>query len=496
MASTKEQARKMVQTYLDEVEWGDDEFIRREEQKTRKERKQLPEGCLNSALYRDVMRIAWPSLVELLLASLASMVDLMMVGAMGPVIGDEAIAAVSLAAQPKFIFVSLIIALNAGLTAAVARARGAGDHDLANDTLRQGLLVSMMVCVFGSLVGYLAADPLIRFMANNGLSEQVIGMGVSYLKIQMAGFLTVGLSSTYTAALRGTGNSKIPMWYNIIANALNVAGNYALINGHWGCPALGVVGASLATVLGQAVATVIAVWATGCGKYYFHVRLSDFFHGFKVDSSIMGRIVKVGLPSLGEQFIMRLGIILFTRQVTALGNPAYTTHQICMNIQSLTFMLGQAMAVSSTTLVGQSLGKRRPDMAEHYSRRCSQVGILISIGLGLFFAVFGKYIVSLYSETAAVINASVPIMILLGLMQPIQTPQFILSGSLRGAGDTKSTAIITLVGVLILRPIIASFTIPAIGLMGAWLAIAADQIGRTCLVTYLYGRGKWKRIAL
>lgn len=496
MASTKEQARKMVQTYLDEVEWGDDEFIRREEQKIRKERKQLPEGCLNSALYRDVMRIAWPSLVELLLASLASMVDMMMVGAMGPVIGDEAIAAVSLAAQPKFIFVSLIIALNAGLTAAVARARGAGDHDLANDTLRQGLLVSMMVCVFGSLVGYLAADPLIRFMANNGLSEQVIGMGVSYLKIQMAGFLTVGLSSTYTAALRGTGNSKIPMWYNIIANALNVAGNYALINGHWGCPALGVVGASLATVLGQAVATVIAVWATGCGKYYFHVRLSDFFHGFKVDSSIMGRIVKVGLPSLGEQFIMRLGIILFTRQVTALGNPAYTTHQICMNIQSLTFMLGQAMAVSSTTLVGQSLGKRRPDMAEHYSRRCSQVGILISIGLGLFFAVFGKYIVSLYSETAAVINASVPIMILLGLMQPIQTPQFILSGSLRGAGDTKSTAIITLVGVLILRPIIASFTIPAIGLMGAWLAIAADQIGRTCLVTYLYGRGKWKRIAL
>ena len=199
---------------------------------------------------------------------------------------------------------------------------------------------------------------------------------------------------------------------------------------------------------------------------------------------------------MGEQFIMRLGIILFTRQVTALGNPAYTTHQICMNIQSLTFMLGQAMAVSSTTLVGQSLGKRRPDMAEHYSRRCSQVGILISIGLGLFFAVFGKYIVSLYSETAAVINASVPIMILLGLMQPIQTPQFILSGSLRGAGDTKSTAIITLVGVLILRPIIASFTIPAIGLMGAWLAIAADQIGRTCLVTYLYGRGKWKRIAL
>ena len=131
-------------------------------------------------------------------------------------------------------------------------------------------------------------------------------------------------------------------------------------------------------------------------------------------------------------------------------------------------------------------------------RYSSRHGGLLANGLayGLLFAFFGKYVVALYSDTEAVIAASVPIMIILGINQPIQTPQFILSGSLRGAGDTKSTAIITLVGVLILRPIIASFTIPAIGLMGAWLAIAADQIGRTCLVTYLYGRGKWKRIAL
>jgi len=488
--------RKMVRTYLDDLPRGDDAFIRQQEALSPKERKKLPEGCRNSILYKDVMRIAWPSLVELLLTSLVSMADMIMVGRIATGNGDAAMGAVSLAAQPKFIFVSLIIALNTGITAAVARARGAGDHEKANDTLRQGLIFSLLVCIFGSVMGFLCAEPLIRFMANSGLSEATMAMGVTYLRIQMAGFLTMGITSTFTAALRGTGNSKLPMIYNVIANVVNICGNYLLINGHFGFPALGVAGASIATVVGQAVSLIIAVWKCGTGKYYFKIHLSDFFHGFKLDMDIIKRIVKVGVPSLGEQFIMRVGIILFTRQVTSLGDLSYTTHQVCMNIQSLTFMLGQAMAVSSTTLVGQSLGKRRPDMAEHYSSRCSLLGMGISAILGIFFMTCGKYVVALYSQTPAVIEASIPIMMVLGVMQPIQTPQFILSGSLRGAGDTRSTAIITFVGVLLMRPIIAKIAIAQFGLIGAWLAIAADQISRTLLVLFIYRRGKWKKIAL
>lgn len=496
----KTQQRKMVRTYLDDLPLGDEALIRADAQKSRKERKLLPDGCSSGTLYRDIMRIAWPSLVELFLASLASMVDMIMVGNINEeffhVVSDHAIGAVNLAAQPKFIFVSLIIALNTGITAAVARARGAGDHEKANDTLRQGLVFSFLVCIFGSVVGFVFARPLVSFMANGGLSQATMDMGVTYLQIQMLGFLTMGISSTFTAALRGTGNSRLPMIYNIGANLFNVIGNYLLINGHFGFPAWGVAGASLATVLGQGIATVWAILACRTGKYYFTIHPSDFFKGFKLDMEIIRRIIKVGTPALGEQLIMRVGIILFTRQVTSLGDIPYTTHQICMNIQSMTFMMGQALAVSSTTLVGQSLGKRRPDMAEHYSRRCSNLGVVIGVIMGLFFAFFGKYVVALYSSTPDVIAASIPIMIILGINQPIQTPQFVLSGSLRGAGDTRSTAIITFIGVLVLRPIVARFTIAAYGVIGAWLAISADQIGRTIVVRYIYGRGKWKKIAL
>ncbi len=486
--------QKMVKTYLDEIPWGTEEDIELEQQKSGKERRKLPDGCKSSVLYSDIMRIAWPSLVELMLTSLVSMADMIMVGSMAN--GDDAISAVSLANQPKFIFVSLIIALNVGVTAAVARDRGAEQHEKANDTMRQGLVMSLFVCIFGSLMGYIFAEPLVRFMANGSLSEDIIAMSVMYLRIQMAGFLTMGITATFTAAFRGTGNSRIPMIYNVTANIVNIVFNYLLINGHFGFPAWGVAGASIATVLGQTVALIMAIRTADSGKYYFTIKPTDFLKGFRIEFPIIGRIVKVGIPSLIEQLIMRVGIILFSRQVATLGQPGYATHQICMNIQSLSFMLGQAMAVSSTTLVGQSLGKLRTDMAEHYSRRCTYLGLVISLFLGALFGFCGKYIVALYSDTEAVIAASIPVMAILGVLQPIQTPQFILSGSLRGAGATKATAVVTLVCVLILRPLAGELFIKVLkwGLIGAWAAIALDQVVRTMLIMYFYARGTWKRI--
>lgn len=487
---------RIVTTYLDKIPFGDDAFIEQEMSKSRAERRKLPDGCQNSILMRDIMRIAWPSMVELFLASLVGMADMIMVGAMPN--GDDAIAAVSLANQPKFMFITLIMALNVGVTAAVARARGAGKHDLAQDILRQGLFFSLVISIAASILGIVFARPLTLFMANDGLDEQVIQMSCSYLVIQMAGFLTLGISSTYTAALRGTGNTKLPMIYNVCANLVNIFLNYLLIYGNWGFPAMGVTGASIATVIGQAFAMVFAIAVNGNGRYYFAVKISDFVRHFKPDRVIIRQIADVGIPNLGEQLILRVGIILFSRQVSSLGQPYFATHNICMNIQSMSFMLGQAMATSSTSLVGQSLGKSRPDMAEHYSRRCVWIGIGISIALGLIFIFCSNPLVGLYSQTDAVLKEAVPVMLVLGLLQPIQTPQFILSGSLRGAGDTKTTAVITMIGILLLRPAIAQILIFTLdlGLMGAWLAIAADQIVRTTLVTIVYNRGKWKSIKL
>lgn len=482
--------RRMVKTYLDEIPNGNEQIQQLEMQKSRKERKILTDGATDKILYRDIIRIAWPSLVELTLTSLVSMVDMMMVGGLGP----SAISSVSLATQPRFIFMTLLMSLNTGATAVVARARGRGEHEKANNILKQALFFSLFLTLISSVAGFLLAEPLVRIMSGTGnMAESTIMDSVGYLRIQMCGFFTQTITLCITASLRGTGNSRVPMIYNMTANVVNVIFNYLLINGKFGFPQLGVRGASLATVIGQTVAMCIAIYSITCGKYYFKIRLRE---KFRVDFQIIAAIAKIGVPALIEQGIMRVGMILFARQVASLGEIDYATHNVCMNIQSLSFNNGQAFAVSATTLVGQSLGKWRSDFAEHYSTRCRRLGLSVSLFLMLVFGFLGKYIVGLYNDTPAVLEGGARIMLVVAVLQPIQCSQFILAGALRGAGDTKATAIISLCTVMILRPVLGYLFISVLelGVIGAWVAIFCDQTLRSSLVLLRYNSGKWKNV--
>jgi Na+-driven multidrug efflux pump len=193
-------------------------------------------------------------------------------------------------------------------------------------------------------------------------------------------------------------------------------------------------------------------------------------------------------------------MIAYTKIVTSLGTVLYATHMACMNIQGMSFMIGQAFAVSATALVGQSLGKHRPDMAHHYASRTRRIGMVISILLALSFVFFGRQIISLYvgddPDSARIIETGALIMRMVAIMLPLQSSQFILAGALRGAGDTRSIAFITFITVLLVRPGMAGFTVTIFhwGLVGAWLALILDQALRSLLVFIRYRTGKWKTV--
>jgi putative MATE family efflux protein len=477
---------KYVRTVLDELEAGTNETMQLDfEGKVGKNK--LPEGVSSMSLYTDVFKIAWPALVENALASLVSMVDMMMVGGLG----SWAISAVGLAIQPRFIFMTMIMSMSTGATALIARARGAMDHERVNSVLKHALILTLFIAVIGSIAGYIFSEPLIRFMGAGGMSEETILHGTNYLKIQMAGFSFMAFTSVITASFRGTGNSRISMVYNIMANVVNVVFNWLLIGGNLGFPEMGVEGASLATIIGQMVATGMAFYCILNKKHY--LKLTSY-RGFKIDKSIFSGISAVGLPAMGEQMVMRVGMILFSRIIAALGETDNAIHQICMNIQSISFMVGQGFAVSATSLVGQSLGKKRGDMAEQYSLRCRRMGLVVSLALMLVFAAFGKQLVGMYNNETEVVALGAKIMLFVAILQPIQCSQFVLSGALRGAGDTKTTAVISLITVLFLRPILGYSLVNGlgIGLFGAWVSIGIDQCLRSALVMFRYNTGKWK----
>ena len=148
--------------------------------------------------------------------------------------------------------------------------------------------------------------------------------------------------------------------------------------------------------------------------------------------------------------------------------------------------------------MGQSLGKRRPDMAQAYCSRTRRIGMICSIVLALIFIFFGGNIVALYNKDSEIIRVGAQILLIMAVLQPLQTSQFIIAGGLRGAGDTRATAVITFITVLLVRPTLAILLVNTFnfGLYGAWIAMAADQLLRSTLVLLRYQSGKWKNIRL
>ena len=480
---------KIVRTSLDNLPNGTDKDI--PDVNSKITHSPLPEGVNSGALYGDIFRIAGPSFIELVLTQLTSMADQIMVGQLPGTMGVAALSAVGISMQPKFLLMTMIMALNVGATAMVARFRGRGDQKRANIAFRQSLILNILLAAIMTVIGVVFAVPLLRFMGGKGISPEAFQYAVDYLKIQMYGFIPLCMTFTVTAVLRGIGDTKKPLYYNTISNVVNVIFNYLLIYGKFGFPMLGVIGASIATVIGQTVAFVISMLSVANKDHFVYLSLKE---KFKFDMDIFSNVVSIGIPSMIEQMFMRAGMIIFTRTVTSLGAINYATHMVCMNIQSLSFMTGQSIANASTTLMGQSLGKKRYDMAEIYIRYTRRVAFVLSLFVGALLIFGGRTIVSLYNKTPEIIHMGGNILIAVGLVQPVQSSQFVVSGGLRGAGDTKFTAFVMFITIILVRSGLAVLLVNVfhLGLWGAWYALMADQLVRTVLIIYRYNTGKWR----
>ncbi len=483
---------KTVYTALDDLPYGeaDDESTA-----GKVGRIVIPDGISQKRLYRDVILIAMPSLVELILTQLTSMADQIMVGRLPGQEGIMALAAVGLATQPKFLLMTMIQAMNVGATAMIARFRGQQDRNGANRVFKHAILLNFLMAALFMALGLVFCEPMIRFMGGSGITAETLRQGVTYLNIQLYGFIPLCLGITVTAALRGIGDTKTPMIYNTLANIINLCFNYVMIYGHFGVPKMGVAGASWATVIGQTAAFFIAMTVALRRKHYVYLDLKE---KFVFDRRLMGRVIGIGVPSMLEQLFLRAGIIIYTRQVTGLGDTVYATHQVCMNVQTLTFMMGQAFATAATTLMGQSIGKRRFDMAAVYMRKTRDLGIASSFVLIALMVLFNRQIIGLFKNSPEIIDMGAPILLLLAASQPFQADQFIVAGGLRGAGDTRFPAVVMAVTVLGARAILCVVLVNIfhLGLWGAWIALVADQCLRTVLMALRYRSGRWKRIGI
>lgn len=435
---------------------------------------------------RRILNLALPSLAEMTLMTLVSMADMIQVGRLGP----WAITSVGLSNQPIFIAMSVFMSLNVGATAIVARSIGAKKTDEAFATARQALVMASMFGVVLGALGMWFAPSLLRMM---GAEADIMVPGTGYLRIVAAGLVFQGATVSLNASLRGAGDTRTPMSVNIVANLVNVVGNFILINGYLGFPRLEVAGAALATTFSRLVALVLVLRKVFGHKGAIKMSLHD---SFRPDPAVLKRIFGVGLPAAMEQMVMRSGQMTFARIVASLGTVTYAAHQVALNIEGLSFTPPMSFQTASTTLVGQSLGARNPERAIRMGREAQKLALLTACGTGALLFFCGRYIAYPYTDDPVVISLTANVLKIIAYAQPFMASNFVLVGALRGAGDTKWTMYITMAGVWGVRVVSAYLLVIKMGrgLYGAWIAMALDMTIRAVLVNARFKAGHWTRI--
>lgn len=439
-------------------------------------------------IYRQDLTVAWPSTAESILISLVSAVDTMMVGTLGA----AAISAVGICSQPRLLTLALIVSLNIGVTAVVARRKGENNESGAIRCLKQALLIS---AVLSALLCCLAFVFSRQLLVLGGADQEYLELSMVYFRVIVIGLFFYSITLTINAAQRGAGNTKIALRTNLAANLINLVFNYLLINGCGGFPRLGVTGAAIATTLGNLVAFAMALYSILDRRCFINLRNKI---SWRFEKPVIASITKVSSSALAEQLFLRLGMLTFTRLVSGLGTVAYATHVVCMNIMNLSFSLGDGLGVAASALVGQSLGARRPDLAMVYGKVTQRVAFTAALVMaGLFFV--GRFaVIDLFIDDAAVIALGGQVMLIIALICLVQTTQVVLAGSLRGAGDTTYVALIALIGLTIVRPAAAWLLCYPLGfgLIGSWCGLLTDQLLRMCLLVRRFRGANWTKIKL
>lgn len=440
--------------------------------------------------FKNAFNMAWPAIIESFFVAFAGLVDSYMVSALGA----NAVAAVGLTTQPKFLGLSTFFAINVAVSALIARRRGEDRRDDANRILYSTVILVVILSVVFSIVFVTAASPIISACGSNSDTHD---MAVTYFRIIMGGMIFNCVQMVINSAQRGAGNTKITMTTNLTSNTVNIIFNYFLIEGHFGFPALGIEGAAYATVLGTVVSSVMSVISV-CKKDCFVSFIYIIKEKIRPAMSSLKQIVVVGYSVFFEQILMRIGFMLTAIMAANQGTGPMAAHQVGMNIMSLTFSFGDGLQAAAVALIGRSLGEGDEIQAKRYGRICWIYGIFIAVLLAITYFFGARWMMGLFFSEPEIVDIGVSIMRVIIFVVVFQVLQVVYMGCLRGAGDTFYTALASTISVTIIRTL-GSYICGifwGLGIVGIWLGVLFDQISRFVFSSIRFRQGKWTKIKI
>jgi len=448
------------------------------------------------ALRGRVWALALPAIGEQVLALLVGLSDTFLTGHLSTraiqQLGygrADAVEAVGVGSTTVWVVLTLFFAVGVGATALVARAVGAKDRTLCAKGAGQGILLGLLC---GILLAVLAL-PLVHSITDLlGVQGVVADLAAAFLRILSLSLPAVGIAYAANASMRGAGDTRRPLAVMLLVNGTNIAASWILMNGvpAVGIPALGVIGSACGAAAGWTMGAALALFFLS-RRHPVSPKLT--FQAFKPDLSILRRVARVGLPSAAELFVLQFGVLTFSRFVVGLGAATYAANLTINNIESIGTLPGLGFAVAATTLVGQALGAKNPDLAQRSTWAALRPCFAFMLGMGICALLLPELLLGLFVADSSVVQAGAFSLRFSLLTLPALSISFICNGALRGAGDTKWPVVVRAVGVWGIRMPVALVLIPLLALPGARLAMAADFWVQAALASWRFRSGRWRK---
>ena len=431
--------------------------------------------------------IFFPALAENLLLQLFHIADSVMLGQMPD--STVAVGAVGLCGAPTNLIIATTGGFFIGVTATIAWLFGAKKPDrLKSVTLTAGLIAFVVASLFSS-VAIFGAEGIIGFICKK---SEVYDTALRYFKITAYGHFFQIMTSFITASFRGIGITKMPLLYNLSGAVVNVVLNYMMIYGKCGFPIMREAGAAWATTISKIVIFIIAL-----SIFLFKDTPIRPAKGsrLKWDPIIKSRLLPIGITALIEQIIAQSGATIGGKIVGSLPTEAIAVNQIAVQSENFAWATGGACQIASTSLFGRCMGENNEPKARAYLRLILKCAAICGGASALFFLFFGRQFASLFTNNAALYPLAAKILILSGISLIFINLHQVLSGALRGAGDSVAPLISSMSSLWIFRVGggILTVWVLGFGLWGYRWSAFADQAMRLVPLALFYLTNHWKK---
>ena len=434
--------------------------------------------------------------VPAIMAQIASVcmqyIDASMVGQLG---ADDS-ASIGLVSSSIWLLCSIGMAVNVGFTVLMAQKIGARKYVSARNLLK----LAFMVCLAASLLlagaGILVSDILPVWLGGN--SE--INRGASeYFLIFTSALPVLILNALSSGMLQSSGNMKLPSLLNMLMCLLDVVFNYLLIfpsreisfGGFSlvipGCD-LGIRGAALGTVAAEAVTFALMLFFLLFRTQQLRLRPEE---RFIFSSRLVRRAFKISLPVGFDHIAMCLALVVSMMIVAPLGTVPIATHSFAITAESFCYMAGYGIAAAATTMVGQSIGARRSDLAVSFAWLVTGLGVSIMTAAGILMFIFAPLMMGLLSPVAEIRNLGAEVLRIEAFAEPLFGASIVAAGALRGAGDTFFPSLINFISMWFVRIPLSLLLASYYGFYGIWVAMCIELCIRGLLFLYRLKRGKW-----